>query len=105
MDWKEHFSDAQTMITTLEQRLARDQASIRYTNLKYKLFNESETKWLYNVALQYDHEAVTIIQQDNGQIITIPFDRIEFFRVRPFYYAACIGSKSFILYAYETTSE
>ena len=48
MAWKEYFHDAEELVTVLNARLAKENSAIRYVNLRYKLYQQAESKWLYD---------------------------------------------------------
>ena len=102
MDWQEYFQDGRQMVETINQRLEREKTLIRYVNLRYRLYGQAETKWLYDVTLQVQDENVVIATGDEQQLV-LPLDEIEYIRLRPFYYAACVGFKEFSFYAHPET--
>lgn len=99
MDWQEYFQDAQQMVLTINQRLEREKERIRYVNLRYRLYGQAETKWLYDVTLLLQ-EANLLVSTGDGKQILLSLSELEYLKLRPFYYAACVGFKEFTFYAY-----
>ena len=56
MDWQEYFQSPREMVQTINARLEREKELIRYVNLRYRLYGQAETKWLYDVTLKLQGE-------------------------------------------------
>ena len=104
MDWQEYFQDAREMVLTINQRLEREKALIRYVNLRYRLYGQAGTKWLYDVTLVLQEDYLLVSTGDGKQILLALSD-LEYLKLRPFYYAACVGFKEFTFYAYPEQAE
>ena len=99
MDWQKYFRDAREMVQTINTRLEQEKDLIRYVNLRYRLYGQAETKWLYDVILQLQGEEVLLTTGDGKQYI-LPLGEIEYIKLRPFYYAACVGFKEFTFHGH-----
>jgi len=99
MDWEEYFPDASALIDAIEHKLLADKERINYTNMRYKLFDQAESPWLYDVSISYIPGFV-VITDAKGQRVTLAEENIDYLKLRPFYFAACIGFKAFVLYAH-----
>ena len=97
--WQEYFHNAREMVETIEKRLTTEGELIRYVNLRYKLTGEQETKWLYDVVLTLWDDTLTLKTGD-GQLISLALADLAYIKLRPYYYAACVGFKEFAFYAY-----
>lgn len=104
MDWQEYFQDAREMVLTINQRLEREKALICYVNLRYRLYGQAETKWLYDVTLVLQEDYLLVSAGDGKQIL-LSLSDLEYLKLRPFYYAACVGFKEFTFYAYPEQAE
>lgn len=99
MQWQEYFDDAQAMVETIQKRLTLEGELIRYVNLRYRLYDDRETKWLYDVKLEL-HDTLLIITTGDDQRMELALADLEYIKLRPFYYAACVGFKEFTFYGY-----
>ncbi len=99
MAWKEYFHDAEELVTVLNARLAKENSAIRYVNLRYKLYQQAESKWLYDAKVSIACGEVMI--ESGQQTLALPQDLLEYLKVRPFYYQACVGFKEMVLYAHK----
>lgn len=99
MDWQEYFQSPREMVQTINARLEREKELIRYVNLRYRLYGQAETKWLYDVTLKLQGEDLQLETGDGKQYV-LPLDAVEYIKLRPFYYAACVGFKEFTFYGY-----
>ena len=97
MDWQEYFQSPREMVETINTRLEREKELIRYVNLRYRLYGQAETKWLYDVTLTLAGEELLLTTGD-GKQYALPLNEVEYIKLRPFYYAACIGFKAFVFY-------
>lgn len=104
MDWEEYFPSAALMAQSIGERLLADKERINYVNLRYKNFGEKESAWLYDVTISFSDNFFTIAEKC-GESITLAADNLEYLKVRPFYFAACIGFKAFVLYPYPNNDD
>lgn len=98
MEWEEHFADGVSMVAGAKARIEGEEKPIRYVNGKYKLIGEAESCWLYNISYQVDGDALLLIEQEQDVELRLPLDKVEYLKLRPFYFAACIGFKAFVFY-------
>lgn len=97
MDWEEYFPSALLMMNAIEERLLADKERINYVNIRYKLLDSKESAWIYDITLKY-HDGQIIITSKDGATIAIKENELDYLKIRPFYFAACIGFKAFVLY-------
>ena len=98
MEWEEHFENGIDMVAGAKARIEGEDKPIRYVNGRYKLCGEEESRWLFNIAYRVDGEDLLIIEQEQDSEIRLPLHQVEYLKLRPFYFAACIGFKAFIFY-------
>ena len=104
MDWEEYFPSAALMAQAIDKRLLADKERINYVNLRYKKFHESESAWLFDVEISFADEVFSIAEK-NGRQISLAAGEIEYLKIRPFYFATCIGFKAFVLYPYPNNDD
>lgn len=98
VDWEESFVDGEAMLIGALARLDEENKPIRYVNGRYKRIGEKESGWLYNIRLQL-HEGMLVIEEvEQGNDVELPLNEIEYLKLRPYYFAACIGFKAFVFY-------
>lgn len=98
MEWEEQFPGGVSMVAGSKQCIEGEDKPIRYINSRYKLCDEKESRWLYNIRYQVDGEDLLIIEQEQDKEIRLPLEQVEYLKLRPFYFAACIGFKAFVFY-------
>lgn len=98
MDWEEYFPNASAMVGGAQARLDADAGRIRYVNGRYKCFEEKESGWLYNIAFSIEGEELVIVEQEQNKAVRLPLEKVEYLKLRPYYFAACIGFKAFVFY-------
>ena len=98
MEWEEHFENGIDMVAGAKARIEGEDKPIRYVNGRYKLCGEEESRWLFNIAYRVDGNDLLIIEQEQDSEIRLPLHQVEYLKLRPFYFAACIGFKAFIFY-------
>ena len=98
MEWEEHFENGIDMVAGAKARIEGEDKPIRYVNGRYKLCGEEESRWLFNIAYRVDGNDLLIIEQEQDSEIRLPLAQVEYLKLRPFYFAACIGFKAFIFY-------
>lgn len=98
MEWEEHFSNGIDMVAGAKARIEGEDKPIRYINGRYKLIGEEESRWLFNIAYQVDGDELLIIEQEQDAEYRFPLNQVEYLKLRPFYFAACIGFKAFVFY-------
>ena len=104
MDWEEYFTDIHQLLGALEERFCKDKERINYVNGRYRLFGEEESPWLYDISFSQKDDQL-IITTAMGENYSLPQERLDYLKLRPFYYAACIGFKSFVLYAHPNNDD
>lgn len=98
MEWEEYFPDGASMVAGAKQRIEGEDKPIRYVNGRYKLRGEKESRWLYNICYEMEDTMLRITEQEQDNEIVLPLEQVEYLKLRPFYYAACIGFKAFVFY-------
>lgn len=98
MEWEERFPDGISMVAGAKQRIEGEDKPIRYVNGRYKLRGEKESRWLYNITYQVEENDLVIVEQEQDNEIRLPLETVEYLKLRPFYFAACIGFKAFVFY-------
>lgn len=98
MEWEEHFTDGVSMVAGAKARIEGEEKPIRYVNGKYKLIGEAESRWLYNISYQVNGDTLFLVEQEQDAELYLPLDKVEYLKLRPFYFAACIGFKAFVFY-------
>ena len=98
MEWEEHFENGIDMVAGAKARIEGEDKPIRYVNGRYKLCGEEESRWLFNIAYRVDGNDLLIVEQEQDSEIRLPLVQVEYLKLRPFYFAACIGFKAFIFY-------
>ena len=98
MEWEERFPDGRAMVAGARQRIEGEDKPIRYVNGRYKLRGEKESRWLYNISYVVDGEDLLLIEQEQDKELRLPLEQVEYLKLRPFYFAACIGFKAFVFY-------
>ena len=86
------------MVAGAKQRIEGEDKPIRYVNGRYKLRGEKESRWLYNIRYEIEDAMLQITEQEQDRQIALPLSQVEYLKLRPFYYAACIGFKAFVFY-------
>lgn len=98
MEWEETFSDGEAMVAGARKRIEGEDKPIRYVNGRYKLCGERESRWLYNISYQVEGQDLVLLEQEQDRQIRLPLCQVEYLKLRPFYFAACIGFKAFVFY-------
>lgn len=98
LEWEEYFPDGYEMVAGAKCRIEGEDKPIRYINARYKLQGQKESKWLYNISYAVDGEYLLLVEQEQGKEIRLLLEQVEYLKLRPFYYAACIGFKAFVFY-------
>lgn len=98
--------NAYDMINAAHETIYEALGKLKYVNLKYKCKDEKESPWLYNVdfTVQGDQCVITFLNAD-AKPIYIAVDSLEYFKMRPYYIAACVGFKNIIFYSHEMKGE
>lgn len=98
-DWEQHYTNVEVMVTEAAHLIYEELGKIQFVNMKYKLYNEEESKWLYKVRFEKQEKNLDIVSLETGETIRkLPLDAIELLRLRPYYYARCVGFKNFLFY-------
>ena len=94
------------MIEAAHQTIYESLGKLKYVNLKYKCSGEAESAWLYNIdsAIEGDQCIIQFLNAD-AEPITIAADSLEYFKLRPYYIAACVGFKNIIFYSKDPKGE
>lgn len=98
MEWEEHFPDGVCMVIGAKQRIEGEEKPIRYVNGRYKCCGEKESRWLYNIRYHIVGNDLVIVEQEQNSEVCLPLTQVEYLKLRPFYFAACIGFKAFVFY-------
>ncbi len=100
-DMEIYSKDAREMVENAHQTIYEQLGKLKYVNMKYKLKAESESRWLYNIDFMIKGDDCEIIFQNAADApISLPLDALEFFKLRPYYIATCVGFKNIVFYAY-----
>ena len=105
MDWEENFATVPLMVQGAKNRITIDEARINYVNARYKIYNEKESAWYFNVDFYAQDGFLCIKEKETTKEVKIPYDEVEYLKLRPFYFAICVGFKDFIFYAYEKNDD
>lgn len=94
------------MIEAAHQTIYESLGKLKYVNLKYKCAGAAESAWLYNVdfAAEGDKCVITFLNAD-AEPIVVALSSLEYFKLRPYYIAACVGFKNIIFYSNGTKGE
>lgn len=94
------------MIEAAHQTIYESLGKLKYVNLKYKCAGAAESAWLYNVdfAAEGDKCVITFLNAD-AEPIVVDLSSLEYFKLRPYYIAACVGFKNIIFYSNGTKGE
>ena len=94
------------MIEAAHQTIYESLGKLKYVNLKYKCAGAAESAWLYNVDFEAEGEdcVITFLNAD-AEPIVVAVDSLEYFKLRPYYIAACVGFKNIIFYSNGTKGE
>lgn len=94
------------MIEAAHQTIYESLGKLKYVNLKYKCVGAAESAWLYNVDFVAEGEdcVITFLNAD-AEPIVVAVDSLEYFKLRPYYIAACVGFKNIIFYSNGTKGE
>lgn len=98
-NWENHYANGKAMAEAAQQIILQDLGKIRYVNLKIKEQGKKESGWFFEVLFEVTPEHLIITGDallENR--LVIPVDDIEHIRMRPYYYALCVGFKNFIFY-------
>ncbi len=98
MEWEEYFPDGASMVAGAKRRIEGENKPIRYVNGRYKLRGEKESPWLYNISYTVAGGWLRIVEEEQDRELELPLTQVEYLKLRPFYYAACIGFKAFVFY-------
>lgn len=98
VEWEEHFANGIAMVAGAKARIEGEEKPIRYVNGKYKLLGAAESRWLYNISYQVEENDLLLVEQEQDIEIRLPLDQVEYLKLRPYYFAACIGFKAFVFY-------
>lgn len=94
------------MIEAAHQTIYESLGKLKYVNLKYKCAGAAESAWLYNVDFAAEGEdcVITFLNADTEPIV-VDLSSLEYFKLRPYYIAACVGFKNIIFYSNGTKGE
>lgn len=94
------------MIEAAHQTIYESLGKLKYVNLKYKCAGAAESAWLYNVdfAAEGDKCVITFLNAD-AEPIVVALGSLEYFKLRPYYIATCVGFKNIIFYSNGTKGE
>lgn len=94
------------MIEAAHETIYESLGKLKYVNLKYKCAGAAESAWLYNVDFAAEGEdcVITFLNAD-AEPIVVAVDSLEYFKLRPYYIAACVGFKNIIFYSKDPKGE
>ena len=94
------------MIEAAHKTIYESLGKLKYVNLKYKCFDASESTWLYNIdfSIEGDDCEIRFLNAD-ADPLKVPLNALEYFKLRPYYIAACVGFKNIIFYSREMKGE
>ncbi len=97
MDFTESFSNTNDMVAAAQQFITKEAEQIRFVNLRYTLYNEEESRWLYHVDFRIADNRLVVWESDTGEeLIQLPIGELYRLKIRPYYYAACVGFKNLV---------
>lgn len=98
-DWEAHYPDGRALVKAAYHMIFEELGKIRYVNLKIKIQGEKESRWYFEThfALVDDRLVLSGNAVPDGRM-SVPVNQIEYLRLRPYYYAICVGFKNFIFY-------
>lgn len=97
MDITETFKSTDELVAAAHAFITRDEAQIRFVNLRYTLYNERESRWFYHVDFKIDDGHLKVWDCDTGDVVLrLPTERLHRLKIRPYYYAACVGFKNLV---------
>lgn len=92
--------DPYEMIEAAHQMIYESLGKLKYVNLKYKVLDQPESDWLYNVDFEVqDNTCFIHFLNADEENISLVVDQIEYFKLRPYYIAACVGFKNIVFYS------
>lgn len=94
-DLEKKVKSTKELIDTLLAFIDKEKCAIRLLNLKV-VTEVTESRWYCDVNISYDGENLCIIE--NGVSIFFKSDELKKIKIRPFYYAACIGNKNLVFH-------
>ena len=96
------FENPKEMILGAHKTIFEDMGKLKYVNLKYKLSNQAESRWLYNVDFSIEEENCLItFKNSDAPDIKVALEELEYLKIRPYYIAICVGFKNIIFYGHE----
>ena len=98
MEREEYFPDGARMVSGAKRSIEGEDKPISYVNGRYKLRGEKESPWLYNISYGVEGDWLRIVEEEQDRELELPLTQVEYLKLRPFYYAACIGFKAFVFY-------
>ena len=96
-DFEITVSNGKELVETLIEFVQKEKCNIRLMNVKVKTVTEPESAWYCDVELQEGAEGSLLIKGLDDEE-TFPSEQLVYVKVRPFYYAACIGNKNLVFH-------
>lgn len=94
-DLEKRVKSSKELVEELFSFLNKEKCSIRLLNVKVSTDTE-ESRWYCDVNLSYDGECLKILENEN--LVNYDFSKLKQIKIRPFYYAACIGNKNLVFH-------
>lgn len=96
------FHNSREMVLGAHKTIFEDMGKLKYVNLKYKQYNQSESRWLYNVDFSVEGDNCLIVfKNSDTPAIQVALEELEYLKIRPYYIAICVGFKNIIFYGHE----
>lgn len=93
IDFEKEVPSVDSLIRELFNFLEKEKCAIRLINIKlYTLMEES--RWYYDVKLEMHHRKLLVKELES--VYYFDCEQIKMIKIRPFYFAACIGNKNLI---------
>lgn len=97
MDLMESFSNTHDMIAAAQNFITKEAEQIRFVNLRYTLYNEKESRWFYHVDFKIVDNRLVVWESDTeDELFRLSTERLYCLKIRPYYYAACVGFKNLV---------
>jgi len=92
-DFEKEVPDVDCLISELFNFLEKEKCTIRLINIKLYTLTE-ESRWYYDIKLELQDRKLLVKELEN--VYYFGCEQIEKIKVRPFYFAACIGNKNLV---------
>lgn len=92
-DFEKIVPDIDSLIRELLNYIEKEKCIIRLINIKLHTQSE-ESRWYYDVKLEVHHRKLLVKELES--VYYFDCEQITMVKVRPFYFAACIGNKNLV---------